>query len=123
MTNTSFTLQETGIAPAIDDGETYESARNTMMALDFATQLQETKGIAGQPEVALGGVHAITRDGALVIASASGSQLASYASGANNVDFATRTSASTGNGSNSTSSGSPGSSRSTSTPPGCTRTS
>jgi hypothetical protein len=47
MTNTSVTLQETGVAPAIDDGGRYESARNKMMALDFATQLQEMKAIAG----------------------------------------------------------------------------
>lgn len=87
MTNTSVTLQDTGIAAAIDDGERYESARNKMMALDFATQLQEMKRIAGQPNFALGSVHAITRDGALVIASASGSQLASYAFGAANVMF------------------------------------
>ncbi len=87
MINTSVTLQETGIAAAIDDGERYESARNKMMALDFATQLQEIKGIAGQPEFALGSVHAITRDGALVMASASGSQLASYVWGAANVIF------------------------------------
>ena len=58
-----------------------------MMALDFATQLQEMKAIAGQPDFALGSVHAVTRDGALVIASASGSQLASYAWGAANVIF------------------------------------
>ena len=87
MTNSSVTLQETGIADAINDGGPYDSARNRMFALDFATQLQEMKGIAGQPNFALGSVHAITRDGALVIASASGSQLASYASGANNVIF------------------------------------
>ena len=87
MTNTSVTLQETGIADAIDDGGPYESARNRMMALDFATQLQEMKAIAGQPDYALGSVHAITRDGTLVIASASGSQLASYAWGAANVIF------------------------------------
>src|SRR5438309_7341805 len=87
MTNTSVTLQETGIAAAIDDGGSYESARNKMMALDFATQLQEMKAIAGQPEYALGSVHAVTRDGTLVIASASGSQLASYAWGAANVIF------------------------------------
>ena len=31
MTNTSVTLQETGIADAIDDGGTYDSARNKMM--------------------------------------------------------------------------------------------
>ena len=79
MTNTSVTLQETGIAAAIDDGGPYESARRRMDALDFETQLQEI-GDEGdrQPDFALGSVHAITRDGALFIASASGSQLASY---------------------------------------------
>jgi hypothetical protein len=87
MTNTSVTLQETGIAAAIDTGGRYRSARTEMMALDFATQLQEMKAIAGQPDFALGSVHAVTRDGALLIASASGSQLASYAWGAANVIF------------------------------------
>src|SRR5438067_5579089 len=87
MTNTSVTLQETGIAGAIDEEGSYESARNRMMALDFATQLQEMKAIGGQPDYALGSVHAVTRDGTLVIASASGSQLASYAWGAANVIF------------------------------------
>jgi acyl-CoA hydrolase len=87
MTNTSVTLQETGIADAITEGGRYESARNKMFALDFATQAQEMKAIGGQPDYALGSVHAITRDGTLVIASASGSQLASYAWGAANVIF------------------------------------
>jgi hypothetical protein len=48
MTNTSVTLQETGSANAIDDGGPYDSARNKMMALDFPTQLQEMKAIAGE---------------------------------------------------------------------------
>jgi acyl-CoA hydrolase len=87
MTNTSVTLAETGIADAINDGGPYESARNKMFALDFATQAQEMKAIGGQPDYALGSVHAVTRDGTLVIASASGSQLASYAWGAANVIF------------------------------------
>jgi acyl-CoA hydrolase len=87
MTNTSVTLQETGIADAINDGGPYDSARNRMFALDFATQAQEMKAIGGQPDYALGSVHAFTRDGTLVIASASGSQLASYAWGAANVIF------------------------------------
>jgi acyl-CoA hydrolase len=88
MTNTSVTLAETGIADAInDDGGRWESARNKMFALDFATQAQQMKAIGGQPDYALGSVHAITRDGTLVIASASGSQLASYAWGAANVIF------------------------------------
>jgi acyl-CoA hydrolase len=58
-----------------------------MFALDFETQAQEMKTIGGQPDYALGSVHAVTRDGTLVIASASGSQLASYAWGAANVIF------------------------------------
>ncbi len=88
MTNTSVTLDETGIADAINDGGgRWESARNKMFALDFATQAQEMKAIGGQPDYALGSVHAITRDGTLVIASASGSQLASYAWGAASVIF------------------------------------
>ncbi len=38
MTNTSVTLAETGIGNAInDDGGRWESARNEMFALDFAT--------------------------------------------------------------------------------------
>jgi hypothetical protein len=87
MTNTSVTLQETGINDAINDGGPYQSARTRMAELDFATQAQEMKVLGSQPEFALGSVHAVTRDGALVIASMSGSQLASYAWGATNVIF------------------------------------
>ena len=88
MTNPSVTLAEAGIADAINDGAgRWESARNRMFALDFATQAQEMKAIGGQPDYALGSVHAVTRDGTLVIASASGSQLASYAWGGANVIF------------------------------------
>jgi hypothetical protein len=87
MTNTSVTLEETGIAEAINEGGRYDSARNTMMALDYATQLREMKAIAGQADYALGSVHAVTRQGQLFIASASGSQLASYAWGAATVIF------------------------------------
>src|ERR1700678_2688485 len=87
MTNPSVTLAETGIADAINDGGRYDSARNKMFALDFATQAQEMKAIGGQPDYALGSVHAVTSGGTLVIASASGSQLASYAWGAANVIF------------------------------------
>ena len=73
MTNTSVTLDQTGIADAINDGAgRWESARNKMFALDFATQVQQMKAIGGQPDYALGSVHAITADGTLVIASASG---------------------------------------------------
>ena len=87
MTNPSVTLQSTGIVRAVDEGERYHSARTKVLALDRATQLREIKATMGQPDFALGSVHAITRDGTLVIASALGSQLASYAWGAANVIF------------------------------------
>jgi hypothetical protein len=87
MTNTSVTLEETGITDAINNGGPWESVRNRLMELDFETQMQEMKVIAGQADYTLGSVHAVTREGALSIASASGSQLASYAWGAANVIF------------------------------------
>ena len=61
MTNASVTLAETGITDAINDGGRWDSARNRMFALDFATQAQEMKVIGGQPDYALGSVHAVTR--------------------------------------------------------------
>jgi hypothetical protein len=87
MTNTSMTLKESGIDEAINGESPYESARNKMLALDFQTQAQEMKVISGQADYALGSVHAITHDGSLLIASASGSQLAAFAWGAANVIF------------------------------------
>lgn len=87
MTNTSVTLEESGIAEAVNASGDYDASRNRMMQLDFATQMQEMKQIAGQADYALGSVHAVTKDGVLVIASASGSQLAAYAWGAANVIF------------------------------------
>ncbi len=87
MTNPSVTLQATGIAQAVDDGERYDSAHNKVLALDRATQMKAIKALMVQPDFALGSVHAITRDGTLVIASALGSQLSSYAWGATNVIF------------------------------------
>jgi acyl-CoA hydrolase len=87
MTNTSVTLDDAGISDAINEGGRYESARKKMFALDFETQAQQMKAIGGQPDYALGSVHAVTSEGTLVIASASGSQLASYAWGAASVIF------------------------------------
>jgi hypothetical protein len=47
MTNASVTLAETGIWDAINNGGPYDSARNKMFALDFATQAQEMPRSAG----------------------------------------------------------------------------
>jgi acyl-CoA hydrolase len=87
MTNTSVTLDETGIAEAINGGGPYESVRTKLLALDYETERREMKAIGGQPDFALGSVHAVTQEGTLLVASASGSQLGQYAWGADQVIF------------------------------------
>jgi acyl-CoA hydrolase len=87
MTNPSVTLESTGIAEAVNEGERYGSPRAKVLALDRATQMQEIKTIMALPDFALGSVHAITHEGTLVIASALGSQLAAYTWGAGKVIF------------------------------------
>jgi hypothetical protein len=83
-TNSSVTLEETGIAAAINEGGPYDSARK-VLTMDRATQMREIKTIMLLPDFALGSVHAVTRDGTLVLASALGSQIAAYSWGAANV--------------------------------------
>lgn len=82
--NTSITLDETGISAEVDavDGP-YESVRLQMTAQNYASR--QMKEIAAAPDYALGSVHAITEDGELLIGSASGSQFATVAWGAQNV--------------------------------------
>ncbi|MFC6010488.1 LUD domain-containing protein [Nocardia lasii] len=82
--NTSVTLDETGISAEVDNPDgPYESVRLQMTAQNFASR--EMKEIAAAPDYALGSVHAITRDGELLIGSASGSQFATIAWGADKV--------------------------------------
>jgi len=82
--NTSITLDETGISAEVDaaDGP-YESVRLQMTAQNYASR--QMKEIAAAPDYALGSVHAITQDGELLIGSASGSQFATLAWGAEHV--------------------------------------
>lgn len=85
MTMTSVTLDATGVAKAINESGDFDSVHNTLMALDPKTQGVEMRARGAAPEWTLGSVHAITEDGHVMIASASGSQLPAYAYGAGNV--------------------------------------
>lgn len=87
MTNTSMTLQDAGITEVIDKTGQYDSSRKKIRGLGLAPEVKQAKVISGQPDFALGSAHAVTGDGTLVIASATGSQLGSYAWGAANVIF------------------------------------
>jgi hypothetical protein len=79
MTNASKTLDEAGISAAINDSGKYDALRPKLMAL-YADpkKKREQRKVAAAPDFALGSAHAITEDGHVIIASASGSQLGQY---------------------------------------------
>ncbi len=85
MTMTSVTLDAIGIPTEINESEKYKSIRKKMASMDRKTQGLEMYKLGAAPEYAIGSVHALTKDGKLLIASNSGSQLPAYAYGASHV--------------------------------------
>jgi LUD domain len=85
FTATSQTLEEIGLTGAIDDSTRLRSVRSVLRQMDMATQWHEMRALGARPDVVIGSVHAVTEQGVVVIASASGSQLGPYASGAGKV--------------------------------------
>jgi L-lactate utilization protein LutC len=81
----SQTLEETGITDEIEKSGRYETVRPQIWSMDRATQADEIRRLTSAPDVMLGSVHAVTETGSLIAASASGSQLGPYASGAGRV--------------------------------------
>jgi acyl-CoA hydrolase len=63
----------------------YDAIRPKLYAMDRATQGREMRKLGAVPDYELGSVAAITEDGALVVASATGNQTAAYAGGAGRV--------------------------------------
>jgi hypothetical protein len=81
----SRSLEASGIAEEILSSGRYEPLRPRVSGMDRATQADEIRRLTASPDVMLGSVHAVTETGSLVTASASGSQLGPYASGAGKV--------------------------------------
>src|SRR4051812_46287142 len=78
----SQSLEVAGIVDEMERPGRYEPLRPRVLSMDRETQGDEIRRLTSSPDVMLGSVHAITETGALVAASASGSQLGPYASGA-----------------------------------------
>jgi len=78
----SKTLEDVGLYREVVESGRYDALRPRMYAMDRVTQAREMRKLVAAPDVMLGSVAAVTEDGALVAASATGSQLAGYASGA-----------------------------------------
>jgi hypothetical protein len=55
------------------------------MQLNYQTQVDEMRKIGASPDYVVGSVHAVTEQGQVLVASASGSQLGPYASGSGTV--------------------------------------
>ncbi len=83
----SKTLDDLGISEALLDTARFDPIRPRYMALDRATQGREIRKLMAAPDVMLSSVQAVTRDGALVTASYSGSQIGPIAGGAGRVIF------------------------------------
>jgi hypothetical protein len=82
LTGASETLRLSGIDEDLNTSGRYASIRARGWALDRAKDADEIRRLLASPDVAVGSVNAVTETGALVIASASGSQLPGYAGGA-----------------------------------------
>jgi hypothetical protein len=85
--NTSRTLESIGVADDIERSGRYEPLRLRLFQMDREMQAREMRILAASPEYVVGSVHAVTEEGSLLIASASGSQLGPIVSGAEHVIF------------------------------------
>jgi hypothetical protein len=81
----SQSLDAAGITDEIETSGRYQPLRPRVFGMDRATQADQIRRLGAAPEIMLGSVHAVTETGSLVAASASGSQLGPYASGAGKV--------------------------------------
>lgn len=86
MTGSSTTLNQIGFTDLLKDGQhPWNNLKNAIVAETDATKQSELRRQSSLAQYFLGSVHAVTSDGELLIASASGSQLGPYAFTADNV--------------------------------------
>ncbi len=85
MTMSSTTLDTVSLTKEINESGKFNSVRKKLMEMDRKTQGKEINRLSAAPEFTVGSVHAVTQDGHVLIASASGSQLPAYAYAANKV--------------------------------------
>jgi L-lactate utilization protein LutC len=83
--NTSRTLEAIGVADEIERSGRYQAIRLRLYQMDREMQQDEMRRLSASPHDVVGSVHALTEQGSLLIASASGSQLGPVVSGAAHV--------------------------------------
>ncbi len=85
LTVTSTTVNQIGLAKDLNESGNYDSIRNKFSKMDRNTQKKEMAKLGATPDWVVGSVHAVTEDGKVIIASASGSQIPPYSYGAQHV--------------------------------------
>jgi hypothetical protein len=83
--NTSRTLETIGVAEDIERSGLYQPLRPRLYQMDREMQGREMRRLAAAPDFLVGSAHAVTAEGSVLIASASGSQLGPLVSGAGHV--------------------------------------
>ncbi len=85
LAGTSRTSDTIGLSEKIDNSKDFTSVRKEYMALDHNKDKEKIRKSRATPDVVVGSIHAVTKDGRVLIASNTGSQLASYVYGASKV--------------------------------------
>lgn len=85
MNMTSMTLDTLSLSSEINESGNYDSVRKKLNSMNQNSQKKDMNRLGAAPEYAIGSVHAVTEDGHVLIASATGSQLPAYAYGAEKV--------------------------------------
>lgn len=79
MTMVSVTLDEAEISKEIDESGNYKSVRSELYKLDQSKDSDKMRKLAAAPDYVVGSANAVSEEGALYWASATGSQLGVYA--------------------------------------------
>ena len=82
LNSSSETLDSFGISKIIMESGKYKAIKNELTKMDRTTQGREMQKLGSSPDWAVGSVHAVTKDGQILIASKTGSQISGYAYGA-----------------------------------------
>jgi len=81
----SITLDTLGITAHIEGSGCFDAIRPQLRSLDRQTQSDKIRSLGASPEYMVGSVSAVMEDGRVLVASATGSQLGPYVSGAKKV--------------------------------------
>jgi hypothetical protein len=85
LASTSRSVEEIGLLDVIENSGKYKSVRKKYMSYDHDKEADKIRIERSTPELIVASVHAVTKEGEVLIASNTGSQIAAYSGGAGKV--------------------------------------